>query len=57
LFWYYIYYVCNLSNSSLKTFIILAGLWEIGFFENIYFDGVSYKIVNDVNLNNLIKEC
>lgn len=48
----------NLSNPSLKDIYNTCGnLWEIGFFENIYFDDISYKIINNVNLDNLIKRC
>lgn len=48
----------NKINSSLKEiYNTCDNLWEIGFFEDIDFYDISYKILNYVDLDDLIRKC
>lgn len=48
----------NKPNPSLHDIYNLCGnLYEIGFFENIDFHNMLYKIMKNIGLNNLVKNC
>lgn len=48
----------NASNPSMRDIYNTCGnLWEIGFFENIDFNDVKYKIIKNVGIDHLVKQC